>query len=94
MENFFTKEQGKRIKVKASSHPPEIAKPYAFAGMLIWKAMQLSVELKDVDKAKEQTVDWYCNASTEEVGNEIQKTLKEGITIEMIKETMENDGNF
>ncbi len=56
--------------------------------------MQLSVEIKDVAKAKEQTVDWYCNASTEEVGNEIQKTLKEGITIEMIRETMENDGNF
>ena len=56
--------------------------------------MQLSVELKDVAKAKEQTVDWYCNASTEEVGNEIQKTLQEGITIEMIRETMENDKIF
>ena len=92
--NFFSKEQGKRIKAKADSHPSEISNPHGFAGMLIWKAMQLSVEIKDVAKAKEQTVDWYCNASTEEVGNEIQKTLKEGITIEMIRETMENDGNF
>ena len=94
MQNFFSKEQGKRIKSKSESHPIEISKPHDFAGMLIWKAMQLSVEIKDVAKAKEQTVDWYCNASTEEVGNEIQKTLKEGITIEMIRETMENDGNF
>ena len=91
MENFFTKAQGKRIKTKAASHPPEIAKPQAFAGMLIWKAMQLSVELKDVDKAKEQTVNWYCNASPEEIGNEIQATFKDGITIEMIKETLEKD---
>ncbi len=91
MENFFTKSQGKRIKAKAASQPPEIAKPHAFAGMLIWKAMQLSVELKDVDKAKEQTVDWYCNASNEEIGNEIRSTLKEGVTIEMIKETLEKE---
>ena len=94
MENFFTKAQGKRIKAKAVSHLPEIAKPQALAGMLIWKAMQLSVELKDVEKAKEQTVDWYCNASHEEIGNEIQRTLKDGITIEMIRETMENDKNL
>ncbi len=94
MQNFFTKEQGKRIKSRAQSHPIEISNPHDFAGMLIWKAMQLSVEIKDVVKAKEQIVDWYCNASSEEVGDEIQKTLKEGITIEIIKETMENDGNF
>ena len=67
MQNFFSKEQGKRIKAKAESHPTEISKPHDFAGMLIWKAMQLSVEIKDVDKAKEQTVDWYCNASPEEI---------------------------
>ena len=91
MENFFTKAQGKRIKAKAASHPPEIAKPHAFAGMLIWKAMQLSIELKDVDTAKEQTVNWYCNASPEEIRIEIQTTLKEGITIEMIKETLEKE---
>ena len=53
--------------------------------------MQLSIELKDVEKAKEQTVDWYCNASPEEIGNEIQTTLQEGITIEMIKETLEKE---
>ncbi len=91
MENFFTKAQGERIKTKAASHPPEIAKLHALAGMLIWKAIQLSVDLKSVDKAKEQTVDWYCNASTEEIGNEIQRTLGEGITIEMIKETLEEE---
>ncbi|WP_320676997.1 hypothetical protein [Prochlorococcus sp. MIT 1300] len=91
MENFFTRAQGKRIQATAMGHPPEIAKPYVFAGMLIWKAMQLSVELKDVDKAKEQVVDWYCNASSEEVENEIQSTLKDGITIEMIKETLEQE---
>ena len=91
MENFFTKAQGKRIKTKAASHPPEIAKPKVFAGMLIWKAMQLSVELKDVDKAKEQTVDWYCKATPEEIENEIQTTLKDGITIEIIKETLEQE---
>ena len=89
--NFFSKEQGKRIKSKAESHPTEISKPHDFAGMLIWKAMRLSIELKDVAKAKEQTVDWYCNASPEEIGNEIQTTLKEGITIEMIKETLEKE---
>ena len=71
MENFFTKAQGERIKTKAASHPPKTAKLHALAGMLIWKAIQLSVELKDIDKAKEQIVDWYCNASPEEVGNEI-----------------------
>ena len=92
--NFFTKEQGVRIKAKAESHPIEMSKPHDFAGMLIWKAMQLSVEINDVAKAKEQTVDWYCNASTEEVASEIHKTLKEGITIELIRETMENDENF
>ena len=89
--NFFSKEQGQRIKSKAESHPIEISKPHDFAGMLIWKVMQLSVEIKDVAKAKEQTVDWYCNASTEEVASEIQRTLKEGITIEMIKEAIENE---
>ena len=91
MENFFTKAQGKRIKTKAASHPPEIAKPHVFAGMLIWKAMQLSIELKDVDKAKEQTVDWYCSASPEEIRNEIQSTFEDGITIEIIKETLEKE---
>ena len=94
MQNFFSKEQGQRIKSRAESHPIEMSKPHDFAGMLIWKAMQLSVEIKDVAKAKEQTVDWYCNASTEEVENEIQKTLKEGITIEIIREAMENNENF
>ena len=53
MQNFFSKEQGQRIKAKAESHPIEISKPHDFAGMLIWKAMQLSVEIKDVTKAKE-----------------------------------------
>ena len=57
MQNFFNKEQGKRIRSKAESHPIEISKPHDFAGMLIWKAMQLSVELKDVSMAKDQTVD-------------------------------------
>ena len=91
MENFFSKAQGQRIKAKAASHPHEIAKPQAYAGMLIWKAMQLSVEVKEVDKAKEQTVNWYCNASPEEIRNEIQTTLKDGITIEMIKETLDKE---
>ena len=53
--------------------------------------MQLSLELKDVDKAKEQIIDWYCNASPEEIGNEIQRTFEDGITIEMIKETLDNE---
>ena len=53
--------------------------------------MQLSIELKDVDKAKEQTVDWYCSASPEEIRNEIQSTFEDGITIEIIKETLEKE---
>ena len=89
--NFFSKEQGQRIKSKTELHPIEISKPHDFAGMLIWKAMQLSVEIKDVAKAKEQTVDWYCNASAEEIRNEIQTTLRDGITIEMIKETLDKE---
>ena len=51
--------------------------------------MQFSIESKDVDKAKAQTIDWHPNPPREKVGNEMQSTLKAGISIRMVKVTLE-----